>query len=68
NDFIDLSSNEALADLNTIHLILGGGEQKTYDILRHAYSLMINPDINAQNQAKAFFYDTSVNMLYDKLI
>ncbi|CAF4701765.1 unnamed protein product, partial [Rotaria socialis] len=29
---------------------------------------MINPDINAQNRAKAFFHDTSVNMLYDKLV
>lgn len=29
---------------------------------------MIEPDVNAQNQAKAVFKQTSVKILYDKLV
>jgi len=67
-DLIGSSSSETLADLNNIYLILGGGQRQPYDILRHAFSLMINPDVNAQNQAKAYFANTNVNILYDKLV
>ncbi|CAF0761794.1 unnamed protein product [Rotaria sp. Silwood1] len=67
-DFFKLLLYEIVADLNNINIIAGGSERKTYDILRHAFSLMIDPDINAQNQTKTFFDDPSVNILCDKLV
>ncbi|CAF1123356.1 unnamed protein product [Rotaria sp. Silwood1] len=61
-DFFKLLLYEIVADLNNINIIAGGSERKTYDILRHAFSLMFDQDINAQNQTKTVFDDSSVNI------
>ena len=67
-DLIDRSSNKTFNGLNSVHLILAGGEQKDDDILRRAFSLMANPDADAQIRAKATFPNENVKILYDKLI
>ncbi|UJR38486.1 hypothetical protein I4U23_031154 [Adineta vaga] len=67
-DLIGSSSDKSFNDLKNIRLIIGGGEERTYDVLRHAFSLLINPDANAKNETKRFFNDSRVNILYDKLV
>ncbi|CAF1084231.1 unnamed protein product [Rotaria sordida] len=64
----DEFSNDFIFKPNDLHLIVGGGQAKEYDILRQDCSLLATKDTEVLDKLNKYFDNTSQHYLYRKLM